>query len=187
MQQPTGSTLGPPTFLGRGPSFSNPGFVVPYVHQFSLGVQRELPWKVALEATYVGSRSYKVQWSWGGCNEPSAAFQAQCDVTKGGSRSLCDQLLPNPFFGIPGFEGTSRFTNRTLSRFELSRPFPAFTGFSMTERNDGKMWYDSMQFVSNKRWAKGITLNANYTWVPRWTEEGSNNGGSAFVDDVSLL
>ena len=58
---------------------------------------------------------------------------------------------------------------------------------TMTERNDGKLTYDSAQFVANKRWAKGVTLNATYTWVPRWTEEGSNNGGSAFVDDVSQL
>ena len=85
-----------------------------------------------------------MQANWGGYNEPSAAFQAQCDVTLGGSRSFCDQLLPNPFFGVPGFEGTTRFTNPTLSRFELSRPFPAFTGFSTEpSSNDGKMTYDS--------------------------------------------
>src|SRR5207302_1261399 len=94
IQQPPGSSLGPLTFLGRGPSFSGPDFVVPYVHQFSVGVQRELPWHIALEASYVGSRTYKMQSSWGGVNEPSAAFQLQCDVTKGGSRALCDQLLP---------------------------------------------------------------------------------------------
>jgi hypothetical protein len=187
IQQPPGNSLGPLTFLGRGPSFSNPDFIVPAVHQFSVGVERELPWQIALEASYVGSRTYHMQSSWGGYNEPSAAFQAQCDITHGGSRSLCDQLLPNPFFGVPGFEGTTRFTNPTLSRFELSRPFPAFGGFSETERNDGRMWYDSAQFVANKRWSRGLTLNATYTWVPRWTEEGSNNGGSAFVDDVSLL
>jgi hypothetical protein len=187
IQEPTGSSLGPLTFLGRGPSFSNPDFIVPSVYQFSASLQRELPWHVALEASYVGSRTHDMQSQWTGYNEPSAAFQAQCDVTTGGSRSLCDQLLPNPYFGVPGFEGTSRFTSPTLSLFELSRPFPAFTGFTMTERNDGKMWYDSAQFVANKRWAKGITLNANYTWVPRWTEEGTNNGGNAFVDDVSLL
>jgi hypothetical protein len=184
---PPGSALGPLTFLGRNPSFSNPDFVVPYVHQFSFGVQRELPWRVSLEASYVGSRSYRMQSSWGGYNEPSAAFQAQCDITNGGSRSFCDQLLPNPFFGVHGFEGTSRFTSQSLSRFELARPFPAFTGFSMTERNDGTLTYDSLQFVANKRWARGITFNANYTWVPRWTEEGSNNGGAAFVDDVSQV
>jgi hypothetical protein len=189
IQTPTGSSLGPLTFLGRSPNFSNPDFVVPYVHQFSFGLQRELPWRVALEATYVGSRSYNVQSNWGGYNEPSAAFQKQCDVTTGGSRTFCDQLLPNPFFGVPGFEGTTRFTNPTLSRFELSRPFPEFGSIQMTERNDGKMTYDSLQFVANKRWAKGLTLNTNYTWVPRWTEEGANTGtgiGNAFVDDVSL-
>jgi hypothetical protein len=190
IQAPTGSSLGALTFLGRGPSFSNPDFVVPFVHQFSIGVQRELPWRVALEASYVASRSHNVQSNWGGFNEPSAAFQAQCDVTKGGSRTLCDQLLTNPFFGVPGFEGTTRFTNPTLSRFELNRPFPAFTNFSMTERNDGKMTYDSLQFTANKRWAKGLTLNMNYTWVPRWTEDGANTTtgiGNAFVDEVSLL
>ena len=189
IQQPTGSALGPLTFLGRSPNFSNPDFVVPSVHQYSLGVQRELPWRVALEASYVGSRSHDVQGNWGGYNDTSAAFQAQCDVTKGGSRSFCDELLPNPFFGVPGFEGTTRFTNPTLSRSELSRPFPAFGSIQMTERNDGKMTYDSLQFTANKRWARGLTMNTNYTWVPRWTEEGANtttNIGNAFVDDVSM-
>src|SRR5207344_2013966 len=113
------------------------------------------PWKLALEVSYVGSRSNSVQSNWGGYNEASAAFQAQCDVTKGGSRTLCDQLVANPFFNVHGFEGTTRFTNQTIARSELARPYPAFTGFSMTERNDGKMLYDSAQFVVNKRWSKG--------------------------------
>jgi hypothetical protein len=187
---PTGSSAGALTFLGRGPTFANPDFVVPFVHQFSVGVQRELPWHVALEATYVGSRSFKIEGNWGGFNEASAAFQAQCDVTKGGSRTLCDQLVTNPFFNVPGFEGTTRGTSATIARSELARPFAAFTGFGKNQLNEGKMVYDSLQFVANKRWSKGVTLNANYTWVPRWTEDGANtttNIGSAYVDDVSLL
>ena len=189
--QPPGSALGPLTFLGQGPGFSYPNFVVPYVHQFSVGVQRELPWKISLDASYAGSRSYHLEDSWSGVNEPSAAFQAQCDITKGGSRSLCDQLVPNPFFNVPGFEGTSRFSSAQLSRFELGRPFPQFTGITQTQRNDGTLKYDSTQFVANKRWAKGVTVNATYTWVPRWTENGANNTsgsiGSGFVDSVSML
>jgi hypothetical protein len=187
---PTGSSAGALTFLGRGPTFANPDFVVPYVHQFSLGVQRELPWHVALEATYVGSRSFKIEGNFGGYNEASAAFQAQCDVTKGGSRTLCDQLVTNPFFNVPGFEGTTRGTSATIARSELARPFPAFTGFGKNQQNLGKMVYDSLQFVANKRWSKGVTLNANYTWVARWTEDGANTTtgiGNAYVDEVSLL
>ena len=163
---------------------------MPSVHHFSAGIQRELPWGVALEVSYAGSRSNDIQSNWNGFNEPSAEFQRQCDVTLGGSRGFCDQLLPNPYFRVPGFEGTARFTSPTLSRFELARPFNAFTNFSMNERNDGHMEYDSMQFVANKRWAKGLTLSATYTWVPRWTETGANTTtgiGEAFVDNVSLL
>jgi hypothetical protein len=182
--------LGPLTFLGRGPTTSNPDFIVPNVHQFSVGVQRELPWRISLDMTYAGSRSYDIEGNFGGFNEPSAAFQAACDVTLGGSRSACDQLVTNPFFQVPGFEGTTRFTNATLSRFELARPFPAFTGFGYNQQNLGRMWYDSMQFVANKRWAKGVTINASYTWVPRWTEDGANTTtgiGNAYVDEVSRL
>jgi hypothetical protein len=187
IQAPTGSSLGPETFLGQGLTFSNPDFVVPNVHQFSAGVQRELPWRMSLEITYAGSRSYDLEVNTANTqnsfsiNEPSAEFQRQCDVTLGGSRTFCDQLLPNPFFGVAGFEGTTRFTNQTLSRFELSRPFPAFTGITRNQNNVGKLTYDSAQFVANKRWAKGITINASYTWVPRWTEVGG------YVDSVSGL
>jgi hypothetical protein len=181
IQTPPGSSLGPETFLGRSPNYSNPDFVVPNVHQYSAGIQRELPWRVSLEATYAGSRSYDLEVGFGAINEPSAAFQAQCDVTLGGSRSFCDQLLPNPFFGVAGFEGTTRFTNQQLTRFELNRPFPAFTGITQNQNNIGKLVYDSLQLVANKRWAKGVTINASYTWVPRWTETGG------YVDAVSGL
>jgi hypothetical protein len=181
IQQPPGSALGPLTFLGRGPDFSNPDFVVPNVHHFSAGIQRELPWRINLEATYAGSRSYDLEAGFGAYNEPSAAFQAQCDVTQGGSRSFCDQQLPNPFYQVPGFEGTNRFTNPTLSRFELNRPFPAFTGITRNQNNIGKLLYDSAQFVANKRWARGVTINASYTYVPRWREIGG------YVDAVSGL
>ena len=181
IQAPTGSSLGPETFLGRGPNFSNPDFVVPNVHQFSVGVQRELPWRISLEATYAGSRSYGLEAGFGAYNEPSAAFQARCDVTLGGSRTLCDELLPNPYRGVAGFEGTNRFTDQTLSRFELNRPFPAFGGITRNQNNIGKLVYDSAQFVANKRWAKGVTINASYTYVPRWREIGG------YVDAVSGL
>jgi hypothetical protein len=178
--QPTGNTLGAATFLGQGLSFSNPDFVVPNVHQFSVGVQRELPWRVSLDVTYAGSRSYDLEAGLG-INDTSAAFQAQCDVTLGGNPTFCDQQLPNPFQGVAGFEGTTRFTNATLSRSELNRPFPAFGGITRNQNNVGKLIYDSAQFVANRRFSKGVTINASYTWVPRWTEIGG------YVDGVSQL
>jgi hypothetical protein len=181
IQTPPGSSLGPETFLGRSPNFSNPDFVLPNVHQFSIGIQRELPWNVSLDMTYAGSRSYDLETGFNAYNEPSAAFQATCDVTLGGVRNNCDQQVTNPFYQVAGFEGTTRFTNQQLSRFELARPFPAYGGITQNQNNIGKLVYDSAQFVANKRWAKGVTINASYTYVPRWTETGG------YVDAVSGL
>ena len=45
LQQAPGASGGLDTFLGRTLSFSNPNFVNPYVHQFSYGFQRLLPWR----------------------------------------------------------------------------------------------------------------------------------------------
>ena len=98
IQSPPGSALGPLTFLGRNPSFSNTDFIVPKVYQFSVGIQRELPFRISLEATYAGSRSNDIEGNFGGYIEPSEAFQEQCDVTQGGSRGFCDQTLTNPYF-----------------------------------------------------------------------------------------
>jgi hypothetical protein len=193
--QPPGASLGAETFLGRGISYSNPDFETPYVDQFSVGIQRELPWGITGEVSYAGSRSRKQQSEFRGINEPSFDLVRQCDVTQGGSRAFCDQQLPNPFFGVPGFEGTNRFTSPTLSRFELSRPFPQFGGITETERNDGKIIYDSLQFVTNKRWSRGLVVNANYTWIPRytqigaaagWTQSAPEDGGlNAFIDPIT--
>jgi hypothetical protein len=194
--QPPGSSLGPLPFLGRkAVRFANPEFIVPHVDHFSLGVQRELPWGIAAEFTYAGSRSRDQQSEFRGINEPPRSLLDQCDVTLGGNRAFCDAQLPNPFFQVAGFEGTSRFTSPTLSRFDLSRPYPQYEAIWETERNDGKIDYDSLQFVANKRWSRGLTLNANYTWVPRYELTGASAGftqGSreqgdfnAFIDNAT--
>ena len=104
---------------------------MPNVHQFSVGIQRELPYRISLDVTYAGSRSHDIEGNFGGYNEPSAAFQAQCDVTLGGSRSLCDQQFPNPFFNVARLRGhRSVHEPDPLPVRAVARPFPAFVGRS---------------------------------------------------------
>src|SRR5690606_10032666 len=139
-----------------------------------------------------GSRSTQQESEFRGINEPGRDLLDRCDVTKGGSRAYCDEQLPNPFYQVAGFEGTARYTSPTLSRFELSRPFPAFGGITETQRNDGTITYHSLQFVANRRWAQGLVVNLNYTYVPKfeqvgaaagWTQAGPEIGGmNAFID-----
>ena len=59
LDQPVGNSQGLSTLVGRGFTFSDPERTIPYVHQFSVGVQRELPGRLALDLSYVGSRTQR--------------------------------------------------------------------------------------------------------------------------------
>jgi Carboxypeptidase regulatory-like domain/TonB-dependent Receptor Plug Domain len=170
-----GSSRGLETNLGRTLSFSNANYVNPYVHQFSFGFQRLLPWRTTVEMTYVGSRTREEQNRWAGFNEPSVELRNRCDPSQGGSPAFCNELLPNPFYQVAGFEGTARFTSPTLTRYELSRPFPQFGQITMLDRNDGRIWYNSLQILANKRVSSGLTLTGNYTWSKMIEENGGGN------------
>ncbi|NDD65238.1 MAG: hypothetical protein EBZ36_14870, partial [Acidobacteria bacterium] len=188
--KPAGSRLGLETFLGLGFSYSNPLFVVPKVDNYSLGIQRQLPWNIAAELSYVGSRTYDAQSQFNGINEPSLAFRDQCDITKGGNRAVCDQLLPNPFRGVAGFSG-ARFSNASLSRYELMRPFPHFGAISELERNEGQVWYNSVQLLVNKRLSSGLSLSGTYTFSKTIEEAiqqpGQQDSTSSYIDDVARI
>jgi hypothetical protein len=187
--QPAGASLGLATYLGRGFNYSNPDFKVPYVDNFSVGVQRQLPWNIAAEISYVGSRAYDAQSRYSGINEPSLAFRNQCDATQGGNPAFCNELLPNPFHEVAGFEGTARFDNMMLSRYELMRPFPQFGAITELERNEGRVWYNSLQASVNKRMTRGISVSGTYTFSKTIEEAieqpGQQDNTVSYIDAVA--
>ena len=55
--------------------------------------------------TYAGSRSYDLEVGYNGYNEPSAAFQAQCDVTLGRQPELLRRAVAEPVLRCGGLRG----------------------------------------------------------------------------------
>jgi hypothetical protein len=174
IQVPSGSSLGLQTNLGRGVTFFNPAFQVPYVHQFSLGFQYELGWGSKIEIAYVGNRTMKLQTN-RDFNEIDLALRQKCNPLEGGLPSYCDALLPNPFQGIEAFRGTTAFTAATLSRANLSRPYPHFGGINERGRNDGKIWYNSAQITFEKRAKQSLNMIATYTFSKQIEQWGFND------------
>jgi len=171
---PQGAAGGDSTFLGSGFSFVGPNFVVPYVHQFSIGFQYQLPWDSKIEVSYVGNRTKNLQTT-KPFNEPDLAFRQKCNPLEGGSPAFCDERLPNPFQGIAAFRGTSRFDSPTLSRFELARPYPQFGGITEVARNDGRINYDSAQVTFEKRARNGLNGVLTYTYSKQIEQWGWND------------
>jgi hypothetical protein len=132
------------------------------VDQFSFGFQYELFGHSKIEASYVGSRSSDLQSSTN-INTYDLAFRKQCNLMEGGNPLFCDALLPNPYVGLPQFIGTSLNTNATISRATLANPYTAFGGLTQQMRNDGKVWYNSLQVTYEVRLKSDLNLLANYT------------------------
>lgn len=155
LNQPVGSSLGLATLVGNGFTYQNNGRTIPYVHQFSVGVQRELPWQVVIDASYVGSRTrgYPVAK---GINEITAAQLAQ------GTAMLVQ--VPNPFAGL--LPGTA-YNGATVPLQQLSRPYPQFAGITEDRRPIGEIDYDSLQVTFNKRLSQGLQFLVSYTYSKR--------------------
>jgi hypothetical protein len=157
--QPAGPALGMRTFLGQGPTFTNSNFRVPYVHQFSFGIQRQLPGAILLDVAYVGSRSM-AQATTQGFNEISEALMNTGNPFLGGNPNTLNQQVPNPFAGlIPG----TGLNNANVPRNQLLRPFPQFTGFNVQQLNTGRIWYNSLQVTATKRYSHGFSFTSTYT------------------------
>ncbi len=152
IQVPPGRSLGLATLVGQGFTYGFYERTIPYVHQFSLGFQQEFPWRILIDASYVGSRTRELQTS-KGINEISAE-QLQLGPTT--------LLAPvsNPFQGL--LPGTS-LNGPTVTRSQLLQPFPQFTGITEAERSIGQAWYNALQVRVEKRFSNGLSFLASYT------------------------
>jgi hypothetical protein len=153
--QPAGSSLGLLTALGQTYTFADPaGGAPPYVQQFSFEVQRELARDFLLSASYVGSRSSRLQVS------------QQLNALSVGNLALGTAALnanvTNPFAGrLPG----TSLNGATIAEQQYLAPYPEFLLNGITEnfRPIGKSSYNAAQFVVTKRLSYGLSFSAAYT------------------------
>ena len=158
--QPAGAAGGMATSLGQGVTFVNPDVRNPYVHQFSFGIQQELPGKISAQASYVGSRTMSALTG-KSIDSLSIADLALGDLTKGGNPNYLSAQVPNPFEGL--LPGTT-INGPTVARNQLLRPYPEFTGVTVNDLNTGRVWYNSLQASLRKRYSRGFSFSANYTF-----------------------
>jgi hypothetical protein len=173
---PTGAKSGLSTYIGNSISFTNPDRVIPRVHQFSFGIQRQLPFRTVLEVSYVGSRSQELDVS----HQLDAVTMAQFlqyggNVVAGGPPNLAD-TVPNPFSGLLP---TTSLNGTTTTRQQLLLPFPQFTGVTENNIPIGKSWYNSMQVRFDKRLTHGLQMLVSYTYSKTLESVGYLNNQDA--------
>ena len=170
-QQPTGNAARLLTGLGNSVTTYDQDLRAPRVQQFSVGVERQLPGQIALEAEYIGTRGSNLSPSPTGSNAINANQLNPSSFSLG--NSLNDQVAnPNYVAGGPGIIG-----QRTISRSQSLRPFPQFTAvglFVSSSHSD----YNALLVKAEKRAGHGLNLITSFTW--------SRNRDSSFATANSI-
>jgi hypothetical protein len=165
--QPVGSTLGSSTGLSQSFSLVDPTAKSPYVQQYSLDIQRELPGGIATEVGFVGSKSSHLVTGTASINlnalNPSLLSLG----------SALTQSVVNPFFGrvTGGVIGTAK-----VQQSQLLLPYPTYGTISELFDDANKAKYYSLVFKAQKRFSKGLTFLSTFTWARNWDASG---GGPA--------
>jgi hypothetical protein len=167
--EPVGAASGYQTFLGQNITFFNQNPLAPRVMRWELGLQHVFKGNLLLDASYAGNKSIHIDLNPTG-NPNIVNLNALPDqyLCKSLVRdNICNNYLtgsvPNPFYGLVPGNTQSIFTNTTIARSSLLVPYPEFGSVS-TSRNQGYSWYHSLVISAEKRFAKGYSVAANYTF-----------------------
>ena len=159
VQDPPKASQGTMTFVGQGISFFNQKPITPYLQRWQLGIQRQLPGGVLIDALYAGSRGVKLITS-RNLNALPNQYLSTSPFRDTARINYLSANLPNPFY--PLLPGTS-LSGTLVSRQQLLLAYPQFTGINVNT-NEGYSWYHSLQVRIERRFAKGFTAQGAYTW-----------------------
>jgi hypothetical protein len=158
---PYGNTQGPQTFVGQAITFFNAKPQQVYNQRWSLNVQRELVGGWFMDVGYVGNRGTHIEISRNLNATPNVYLSTS--PTRDVSRiTYLSGTVTNPFYGLLPAT-TTIGGSKTITRERLLRSFPEFDSVNTTT-NQGYSWYHSLQASFHKRFSRGYTFLASYTW-----------------------
>lgn len=151
--QPTGNSLGLLTLVGFGISGPLRQQRLPYQSQWSLDVQRQLPWSWVIDVGYAGNAAVAL---------PRGVENNQLPMEQLALATALNQTVPNPFSGVIT-DPTSTLSRATAQRGQLLRPYPHFTGMGASQAPVGHSTYHAMQVKLERRFSQGLAVLLAYT------------------------
>ncbi len=169
--EPPGASLGAATFLGQDITFFEPNVLTPYGQRWQFSIQRELPGRIVLETTYMGNRGTKIEVN-RNLNAVPLQYLSTSPARDDVRNSYLTQNLPNPFVSL--LPGTGR-NGTNVGRSALLVAYPQFTGVTVNN-NQGYSTYHAFSLELDKRFSRGYTVQAGYTFSKFMEATGYLNG-----------
>jgi hypothetical protein len=157
----------------------------PYIQEWNWAVERQIFGNTVLSVTYYGSR---------GVHLPIPSMELnQIDpknLAQGGG--FLTGLVPNPY---AGYLTTGLLARATIPREQLLKPYPQFANPNSADAFGGSLLYSrppvgdsiyhALTVKAERRFSKGISVTAHYTWS-KLLDTGGTGNGAAFTDPSAL-
>ncbi|MCS7024288.1 MAG: TonB-dependent receptor [Bryobacteraceae bacterium] len=158
--EPVGASQGAASFLGQAVTVNYLRRPLPFSHQYSFDIERELPWNTVAEVAYVGNITRKLPIATG-LNVVPANQLGRLNAAGQIDTAYYTERIPNPMAGlIPANAGLN---GPTIPRQNLLFPFPQFSNVVVANVPIGSQRYDGMQARVSKRMSQGFTFLASYS------------------------
>lgn len=180
---PVGSSRGDASFLGQSINVNYFDRPLPYTHQFSFDIQRELPGNMLAEIGYVGNITKKLPVNAGNLNAVPANLLGRRTADGKIDAAWYTDKIANPMAGlIPDNAGLN---GSTTPRQNLLYPFPQFSGVNVNNLPIGGQNYNGLQTRLTKRFSQGFTFIASYVFSKTLEELNLRNVQDLNLSDVS--
>jgi hypothetical protein len=149
----SGNSLGLSTNVGLSIAGYPRRQSVSYSEQWSLDVQRELPWNFVVTLGYVGNNGLHLY-------APGNLNQMPDNDLAMGSALLTP--VTNPFYKVIT-NPTSALSLPTVQQYHLLLPHPQFTTMTENYLSNGRSNYNAMQLSVERRFSQGLAILLTYT------------------------
>jgi len=131
----------------------------PYQSNWSLTVEREFPWQVAVEASYAGSKGTRIGANLENLDQVNPKWLSLGNDLNRDISCLTDGSCPLAIAAgvklpYPGFKGPVS---------QALRPFPQYVGINSNVQETGNSTYHSFQLRVQKYYSQGVSLLVAYT------------------------
>jgi hypothetical protein len=153
-----GSSQGAGSFYGQSVTSNYMKRPLPYTHQYSFDIQRQLPGNFLVEVAYAGNLTNKLPLT-NTNNVVNLNYIPQALL--GNANSYYTQKVTNPMAGL--MPNNASMNGATITQQQLLYNYPQYSQLSLANVPIGKQRYDGFQSKITKRFASGFSLLASYT------------------------
>jgi hypothetical protein len=196
--QPAGNSLGLMNDVGfsaNGPLRTAAANRTPYEQSWSLGIERELPSNILINAEYIGKKGTHLPFS--GLNQlnhlgawveslPVAGPDPNGPDCQIMSIACLNSSVANPFAGIIT-DPNSTLSSATVPYFQLLLPHPQFTGVATEPEVVANSTYQGLQLLAEKRYSNGLQFLVTYVWSKSIDDSSNADDNVTWLGSFSSL